>query len=651
MVDTLSGEERVVEVDLSENNLTGELPETFFDLPYLEVLNFSSNKLSGPLSESIAKFKNIRILSCASNGFTGELPKGLAKLQKIEYINLNVNEFSGAPPAEYSELLDRMKASPIEKTPPLYENALYLRGNLLSGEIPASIANHPRWSEFWANIMTQVYPYLKMPPTLPYNYDKIVLEDVDGNSFSLKERVSKSKYTALCFWSDDPSKAAEIASNTAMMKQLLETYVGQVDVIGITWYWPLAAYDNPATLPKVKELAKAKGMEWTQVAGNRTGNWISYLSYGPGYPQVYILNSKGEIVYADYVINNPGGELSFLSEVLTPSNAYESIDYSQDRTWTKVQSATAGTNRDGVNFIITADGYSDRQMVTGGEFDRIVNETVEAMFSCEPMKSYRDYVNVYALRAVSKHEAIGAAMQTAYSVRNNGDGTFVGDDKKLYEAVNSIRNFNDKFMCLVIPNTAINACNTFMYGQENNKDIGVSFAYSQYVSDPNEYVELLNYAAIGGGFGFLADEYTTVSSTIPQQEIDKLKKHHAMGMHLNVSTDKSNLPWQHFIGHPDYPSVGAYEGAYWYANGAWRSTEISCMLDPFSYKYFNAVGRELIVKRIKRWVGEEYSFSDFVTRDKAARDEATKATSDVITTRGGRVSPPVLRSIIELKKQ
>ena len=90
----------------------------------------------------------------------------------------------------------------------------------------------------------------------------------------------------------------------------------------------------------------------------------------------------------------------------------------------------------------------------------------------------------------------------------------------------------------------------------------------------------------------------------------------AIGWYDNLSlTGKMNeVPWKHFILDSRYNTVvDIFEGGYSFTRGVFRSEQNSCMNN--SIPYFNAISRESIVKRIKRYAGEKYSFDEFVAND------------------------------------
>lgn len=66
--------EHVRGLNLSVNNLTGNLPQSFTDLAQLEYLYLDNNELTGCLLSSLASLTQIRYLNLCGNKFTGAVP-------------------------------------------------------------------------------------------------------------------------------------------------------------------------------------------------------------------------------------------------------------------------------------------------------------------------------------------------------------------------------------------------------------------------------------------------------------------------------------------------------------------------------------------------------------------------------------------------
>lgn len=60
-----------------------------------------------------------------------------------------------------------------------------------------------------------------------------------------------------------------------------------------------------------------------------------------------------------------------------------------------------------------------------------------------------------------------------------------------------------------------------------------------------------------------------------------------------------------------------------HSRGVYRSEQNSCMNNDIPY--YSTISREAIVKRIKQYAGETYSFEDFVKNDKRDAGTATRA--------------------------
>ncbi|KEH33792.1 LRR receptor-like kinase [Medicago truncatula] len=85
-------------IDLSANNLSGEVPLEFFQLVQVQTLNLSHNNFVGTIPKTIRGMKNMESLDLSNNKFFGEIPQGMSLLTFLDYLNLSYNNFDGRIP-------------------------------------------------------------------------------------------------------------------------------------------------------------------------------------------------------------------------------------------------------------------------------------------------------------------------------------------------------------------------------------------------------------------------------------------------------------------------------------------------------------------------------------------------------------------------
>ncbi|PPD94320.1 hypothetical protein GOBAR_DD08648 [Gossypium barbadense] len=85
-------------LDLSCNNLTGNLPSELGHLQGLYALNLSHNRLSGNIPTAIGNMSLLESLDLSYNNLSGEIPVSLALLDPLSTLNLAHNNLSGEIP-------------------------------------------------------------------------------------------------------------------------------------------------------------------------------------------------------------------------------------------------------------------------------------------------------------------------------------------------------------------------------------------------------------------------------------------------------------------------------------------------------------------------------------------------------------------------
>ena len=89
----------MVNLDLSCNNLTGEIPSEICTLVALNNLNLSWNAFSGKIPEKIGDLVQVESLDLSHNELSSEIPTSLSALTYLSHLNLSYNNLSGKIPS------------------------------------------------------------------------------------------------------------------------------------------------------------------------------------------------------------------------------------------------------------------------------------------------------------------------------------------------------------------------------------------------------------------------------------------------------------------------------------------------------------------------------------------------------------------------
>ncbi|KAA8517279.1 hypothetical protein F0562_017572 [Nyssa sinensis] len=101
----LEGAKNLSYLDLSGNHFDGPFPSFIQKLQMMEVLKLAHNRFDGKIPQFIGDLHNLRCIYLASNFFNGSIPEEITKLEKLQYMDFSNNELSGPIP----EKIDGMK--------------------------------------------------------------------------------------------------------------------------------------------------------------------------------------------------------------------------------------------------------------------------------------------------------------------------------------------------------------------------------------------------------------------------------------------------------------------------------------------------------------------------------------------------------------
>ena len=143
---TTDDDGRVIDLDLSENQLSGEIPAQVGRLTDLAGLSLWGNQLQGEIPPTIGSLDNVTHLSLWANQLRGAIPAELGDMASLEWVALGINELTGEIPPELGNLAN---LSHVDFTL-----------NQLSGTIPTELSNLTNlvWLGFWSNQLSGAIP-------------------------------------------------------------------------------------------------------------------------------------------------------------------------------------------------------------------------------------------------------------------------------------------------------------------------------------------------------------------------------------------------------------------------------------------------------------------------------------------------------------
>lgn len=310
--------------------------------------------------------------------------------------------------------------------------------------------------------------------------------------------------------------------------------------------------------------------------------------------------------------------------------------YSEDE-WIALQKATKGNNG-GINIVLLGDGYNAKD-ISGGSYLKDMKQQMEYFFAIEPYKTYRQYFNVYTAIPLSLESGVGGVNTIVWNRFNttytSGVGLKADNDEIFAYALNAPtvnKNNLRQTLIIMVPNSTLYGGITDMWSDGS----AIAFCPKSDDAYPYDMRGLVQHEAGGHGFGKLADEYIYHNAFIDVcdcrccDHVDAIRAGQSKGWYTNISlSGKTNsVSWSHLIFDPRYSDiVDIFEGAFMHTRGVFRSEKNSCMNN--NIPYYNTISRETIVKRIKQYAGETYSFEDFVKNDSREAAVATESRSYV----------------------
>ncbi|KAL3504902.1 hypothetical protein ACH5RR_034743 [Cinchona calisaya] len=87
-------------LEISQNNLSGSIPDWFHTFPNLAIILLSRNQFHGTIPISLCQMQKLNVLDLSANNLSGSIPPEIVQLYFISTFNLSFNNLSGSIPFE-----------------------------------------------------------------------------------------------------------------------------------------------------------------------------------------------------------------------------------------------------------------------------------------------------------------------------------------------------------------------------------------------------------------------------------------------------------------------------------------------------------------------------------------------------------------------
>ncbi|WVZ14209.1 hypothetical protein V8G54_011775 [Vigna mungo] len=173
--------ETLYQLDLSNNEFSGQIPDCWTHFKSLAYLNMSQNKFFGKVPTSMGSLIQLQVLLLRSNKLTGMMPSILKNCTKLVMVDISENRLSGPIPNWIGNELSKLQFLSLRRN---YLNGslplqiCYLKGiqlldlslNNLSGQIPKCIKNLSSMAQMTSLRDYQRHQYLINTSYMTGNY-------------------------------------------------------------------------------------------------------------------------------------------------------------------------------------------------------------------------------------------------------------------------------------------------------------------------------------------------------------------------------------------------------------------------------------------------------------------------------------------------
>ncbi|MFG1706125.1 M64 family metallopeptidase [Nonomuraea sp. M3C6] len=248
------------------------------------------------------------------------------------------------------------------------------------------------------------------------------------------------------------------------------------------------------------------------------------------------------------------------------------------------------------NLIIMGDGYTGAEQA---KFQADADRHLNVMWSIEPFKTYRNYINVYRIDIVSGESGIScdpgldAPRKTTPLSMGFWGRCNPGSVQRLITMDNAAATH---YADLV---TGTSSGNRQILALGNSGTYGGAGGSYATASGSNSMSALISPHELGHSLGGLQDEYDYYQRGVPGGAYpggEPSSAHHTLLTEQQMRDQQKK--WWRWLGEPSESGgpIARYEGGLYYTTGVWRPSQHS-MMKTLGY-YFDQVSREVMVQRI-----------------------------------------------------
>lgn len=310
-------------------------------------------------------------------------------------------------------------------------------------------------------------------------------------------------------------------------------------------------------------------------------------------------------------------------------------------------------SKDAFTLIVTGDGFTSADMTTAGNWENNSLAAINGFLeNSEPYKTYRSYLRVYRIAAISGQAGISEHVNgdqtgvcakivktrfgTMYDNVSSSAWTGLFDNPSPSTGGSFDKVFNWVDSCLLAQNIKVeknyavlvlqnvshyNGSVNYFWDNGKNRTMGFVCLSPGAKGTQTGLDNVITHEIGGHAIGHLADLYQTeATATLSSAKKAGTIQYQSYGWYQNVdvSGDKTKSPWAMILASPEYQTyyskVGYYEGARSVGKGIWRAeSDRTCMND--NRFYYDAASRYAIVKQLKAAAGETLTWAEFVAKD------------------------------------